>query len=75
MESIIQNPLLGALAGVCLACLGCGSGVFRVAPVEDRGLRLSGCRFRGSFGATPIEDRGFRLPGCLPRVASEAHFE
>ena len=69
------NSFLGVPAAVCLDVFSAGFRLFGATPTEDRGLRPSGCRCRGSFSATPIEDRGFRLPGCLPRVASEAHFE
>ena len=54
---------------------GCVAWAFGTTPVEDRGFRPSGCRFRGSFGVTPVEDRGFRLRRCLPSVASEAFLE
>ena len=71
-ESVIQNSFLGLPAAVCQMCLWLCGASFGVTPIEDRGLRFSGCRFGGSFGATYIEDRGFRLPGCLPGVAAEA---
>ena len=51
---------------------------FSVTPIEDRGLRPSGCLFGGSFSITPIEDRGFDLSGCLlPSIVigAEVHFQ
>ena len=63
------------MSNVFLMCAWLCGASFGATPIEDRGLRLSGCRLGGSFGLPPIEDRGFRLPGCLPDVASEVHLE
>ena len=74
-KSITQNSLLGLLAGLCKMCLWRLPGSVSATPVEDRGLRPSGCLLQNSFSTTPVEDRGFGLSGCLPGVASEVHFQ